>query len=35
MFVTSAGIDVDEPNGGALFEVVTGRKGLAPYCFGG
>jgi xylono-1,5-lactonase len=35
MFVTSAGVDVDEPHGGALFEVATGRTGLAPYRFGG
>ena len=35
MFVTSAAVDVDEAHGGALFEVETGRKGLAPHCFGG
>ena len=35
MFVTSAAVDVDEPHGGALFEVATGRTGFAAFCFGG
>ncbi|WP_324761525.1 SMP-30/gluconolactonase/LRE family protein [Porphyrobacter sp. TH134] len=35
MFVTSAAADVDEPHGGALFEVKTGRKGFVPHRFGG
>lgn len=35
MFVTSAGDGVDEPEGGALFEVDPGCTGLAPYRFAG
>jgi len=34
LFVTSAGDGVDEPHGGALFEVDAGVRGLAPYRFG-
>lgn len=35
MFVTSAADGVDEPHGGALFEVDPGVTGLAPCTFGG
>lgn len=35
MFVTSAGDGVDEPLGGALFEVDPGCRGLAPHRYGG
>lgn len=35
MFVTSSADGVDEPHGGALFEVETGRTGLAPARFAG
>lgn len=35
MFVTSAAVDVEEEHGGALFEIASGYKGLAPYRFGG
>jgi sugar lactone lactonase YvrE len=35
MFVTSSGDGVDEPHGGALFEVETGRRGFAPEKFAG
>ena len=35
MFVTSAAVDVDEPFGGALFEVDPGCRGLAPHHFRG
>lgn len=35
MFVTSAAIGVDEPEGGALFEVDPGCQGLAPMRFAG
>jgi sugar lactone lactonase YvrE len=35
MFVTSSGDGVDEPHGGALFEVVTGRTGFLPDKFAG
>lgn len=34
MFVTSAGDGVDEPQGGALFEVDPGVRGLPPHQFG-
>lgn len=34
LFVTSAGDGVDEPHGGALFEVDAGVRGLAPHQFG-
>lgn len=34
MFVTSAGDGVDEPHGGALFEVDPGVRGLEPHRFG-
>jgi sugar lactone lactonase YvrE len=34
LFVTSAGKGVDEPHGGALFEVDPGVRGLAPHRFG-
>jgi sugar lactone lactonase YvrE len=35
MFVTSSGDGVDEPQGGALFEVTTGRTGFLPDKFAG
>jgi sugar lactone lactonase YvrE len=35
MFVTSSGDGVDEPHGGALFEVATGRTGFLPETFAG
>ena len=35
LFVTSAADGVDEPLGGALFEVDVGRRGLLPEKFGG
>lgn len=35
MFVTSSGDGVDEPHGGALFEVATGRTGFLPDTFAG
>ncbi len=35
MFVTSASKDVEEPHGGALFEVDPGCIGIAPNLFGG
>jgi sugar lactone lactonase YvrE len=35
MFVTSASDDVDEPAGGALFEVTSGRTGLPAHKFAG
>jgi sugar lactone lactonase YvrE len=35
MFVTSSADGVDEPEGGALFEVTTGRRGLLPEMFAG
>lgn len=34
MFVTSAGVGIDEPHGGALFEVDPSVRGLAPHRFG-
>ncbi|PAX08373.1 gluconolaconase [Sphingomonas lenta] len=34
MFVTSAGDGVDEPHGGALFEVDPGVQGVEPHKFG-
>jgi sugar lactone lactonase YvrE len=35
MFVTSSADGVDEPHGGALFEVTTGRTGFVPLRFAG
>lgn len=35
MFVTSASDGVDEPEGGCLFEVDPGCRGLAPHRYGG
>ncbi len=35
LFVTSAADGVDEPHGGALFEVETGRTGLLPHLYRG
>lgn len=34
LFVTSASVDVDDPDGGALFEVDPGVRGLEPHRFG-
>ena len=35
MFVTSAAVGVEEAHGGALFEVMTGRTGVAPELYAG